>query len=206
MMQIGSVEWLHDHWEPSYYPEGLPRDWWLTYYSNEFPCVLVAPDLTRTDTAAQWLADTHAQFRFFLYLRALQESEWSAAVALARALGERLGGIVCDSAGLPASDSETVKQLAELGVHIAVDRAVADHPWIGAGIAGCVWRPDHAVAGCVVGIVSEPLRGDRRALRGCIETFAKQAGTDTNTLFIGGTRPELESLRDAGVIAGLLGV
>ena len=205
-MQIGSVEWLHDHWEPSYYPEGLPRDWWLTYYSNEFPCVLVAPDLARTDTATQWLADTHAEFRFFLYLRSLQESEWSAAVALARALGERLGGIVCDSAGLPPSDSETAKRLAGLGVHIAVDGAAADHPWIGAGIAGCVWRPDHAAAGCAVGIVSEPLRGDRRALRSCIETFAKQAGTDTNALFIGGRRPEVESVRDAGVIAGLLGV
>ena len=207
MMQIGSVEWLHDHWQASYYPEDLPRDWWLTYYSNEFPCVLTAPDLARTDTAAQWLADTHARFRFFLYLQALRESEWSVALVLAQALGERLGGIVCDGAGLPAADTETVKRLRALGVHIAVDRAGPDHPWIRAGIAGCVWRPESAASGCVVGIASEPLRGDRRALRSCIERFAAQAvGTDTDTLFIGGVRPEWESLRDAGVIAGLLDV
>lgn len=45
---VGTVGWLHDNWQGSYYPEDLPKDWRLDFYSNQFYCVLVEQ--------AQWMA------------------------------------------------------------------------------------------------------------------------------------------------------
>ena len=38
---IGAAGWLHKDWQSSFYPDDLPADWLLGYYSNEFPVVLI---------------------------------------------------------------------------------------------------------------------------------------------------------------------
>lgn len=40
-LTIGAESWLHKDWEGSFYPEGMPEDWRLDFYSNQFYCVLV---------------------------------------------------------------------------------------------------------------------------------------------------------------------
>ncbi len=40
-LTIGAESWLHKSWQGSFYPEDLPEDWQLEFYSNQFYCVLV---------------------------------------------------------------------------------------------------------------------------------------------------------------------
>jgi len=40
-MQLGAYGWKHVSWNDAFYPEDLPSDWELSYYSNEFNTVLV---------------------------------------------------------------------------------------------------------------------------------------------------------------------
>lgn len=68
-MQIGAYGWLHPHWENDFYPEDMPKEWWLAYYSNEFNTVMVPADYWRTGEGfdcAQWLDDIHDDFRFYV--------------------------------------------------------------------------------------------------------------------------------------------
>lgn len=206
-MQIGSVGWAHPDWENSFYPESLPGEWWLTYYSNEFSCVLVPPANGLPDDPQQWLADTHVQFRFFLHMGTADQATLDATVSVAQGLGARLGGVVCDPASTLPPGSTALRRLTTLGVTLAVDTDDPDHPWLRNGLCGGVWRPGRGVSGCAIGIVAESFRGDRRALRSCIEEFAHQVGDAASpALFFDGAEPDLNALRDAVVISGLLGV
>jgi len=57
----------------SFYPDDLPREWQLTYFANAFPAVLVPGPawLQRPETElADWRADVHPRFRFYLGLPA----------------------------------------------------------------------------------------------------------------------------------------
>ena len=40
-VQIGTNGWLHANWLGAFYPDDLPEDWQLDYYSNIFKSVLV---------------------------------------------------------------------------------------------------------------------------------------------------------------------
>ena len=50
---VGIQGWLHDRWQGSFYPEDLPADWQLDFYSNQFYCVLIEQE--------QWLNWTKKQ-------------------------------------------------------------------------------------------------------------------------------------------------
>lgn len=45
---IGAFGWRHAAWQGDYYPEDLPAEWQLGYYSNEFPLTVVT-DRERAD-------------------------------------------------------------------------------------------------------------------------------------------------------------
>lgn len=40
-LQIGSLGWLHESWIGSFYPDDMPEEWRLDYYSNVYRIVLV---------------------------------------------------------------------------------------------------------------------------------------------------------------------
>lgn len=205
-MWIGSVGWQHAHWQESFYPETLPEDWWLTYYSNEFRCVLMPAAHASPDAASDWLANTHDRFRFFLSLDAGADDE--RARALAQALGERLGGVVWTGAPAPGAAGGTGQRWADLGVPLAID-AGPEHPWRAAGLAQGLWKPERPAAGSALGLAALADAGDRRTLRDHVERFGRQAteaGVAEPALFFDGPRLRADTLRDAAVIAGLLGL
>ncbi len=205
-MQIGSIDWNHPRWTDSFYPESLPEEWRLTYYANEFPCVLLPA--ARAVDASRWPEDTHGTFRFYLAFAGAAALELERALDFAAVLGPRLGGIVCGSSGAPgARCTDLARQLAARNVHIAVDGATAENAWVRAGIASPLWRPDVAAPGCSTGIVTELPGGERRLLRSWLEDFASQAsGERPPVLFIDGAQCEAQTLQEAIIIADLLGV
>jgi hypothetical protein len=76
-ISVGAYGWRHSHWSGTFYPEDLPvsaeEDWRLTYYSNEFNCVLVPADywlcLSDQDDAIDcdhWLDEVNDEFQFYV--------------------------------------------------------------------------------------------------------------------------------------------
>lgn len=47
---IGSLGWQYDAWQDSFYPEDMPLEWRLGFYSNEFPLAVIT-DNERHDEA-----------------------------------------------------------------------------------------------------------------------------------------------------------
>ncbi len=87
---LGAVGWQHPSWQSVFYPDDLPEDWLLAYYSTQYRCVFLPYAHWSEASDAQlmhWVEDSQAGFRFVL------ESGPSPAAARRAAdiLGERLG-------------------------------------------------------------------------------------------------------------------
>jgi hypothetical protein len=91
LVLIGASGWLHPAWRGSFYPDGLPDDWQLSYYNTQFQAVyLPAPVWQAASTATwdQWLHDTQdgsslkrdgagaARFRRYRWPRRRQAHAW----------------------------------------------------------------------------------------------------------------------------------
>lgn len=66
---IGARGWDHPQWAGSFFPDDLPEDWRLTYYSNEFSGVLVPVSLWRVADAKSvraWKEAVAEEFLFYL--------------------------------------------------------------------------------------------------------------------------------------------
>ncbi len=91
--------WDPEPCDPLWYPQDLPPEWRLGYFSNACRCVLVPARQWRAATpalAAAWAADTSERFRFYLETECATAVDWppTGSQPLARALGVRLGGLV----------------------------------------------------------------------------------------------------------------
>jgi len=68
-IQVGAYGWRYSHWETSFYPDDMPSEWYLSYYSNEFNTVMVPADYWQEDkgfACEEWLDEIHDEFRFYI--------------------------------------------------------------------------------------------------------------------------------------------
>ncbi len=66
---VGCSGWQYNHWKKRFYPEGIPKDGWLGFYSKEFPSVEVNGTFygsVKKSTFARWYSETPYDFRFTL--------------------------------------------------------------------------------------------------------------------------------------------
>ena len=103
-LQLGACGWRHDHWQGSFYPDDLPADWQLAYYSNVFNVVLVPASCWRPAQGydcAGWLDDVHDDFCFYLELPPGLDDEAATALFIEQAgwLQPQLGGVVLPGSG-----------------------------------------------------------------------------------------------------------
>lgn len=69
VVYVGAVNWEHPAWRGSFYPEGLPEDWLLSYYNTQFQAVYLPAALWKDvpeSVWTQWLNDTQDGFCFVL--------------------------------------------------------------------------------------------------------------------------------------------
>jgi Protein of unknown function DUF72 len=93
---VAARGWAHAAWVDSFYPEDLPEDWRLSYYSNEFRAVVVpAADFAAVDPleVERWAEDTGEDFIVYLEIEN-QLTDWAAFAQTIKPLGSRLGGIL----------------------------------------------------------------------------------------------------------------
>lgn len=223
-LEVGAVGWKHPEWVDTFYPDSLPEDWRLTYYSNEFRWVLVPAEYwkDRDIDSAQWVEDVHDEFSFLLDLpcgRPPDGLDADSIMTAAAPLGEQIGGVVFRLAPEHLPTPAQLTGCLELGagevpVHVDCRGVLPDE--LGAVIARAgarrCWRPAGTEPRdqCHIGILSPAdVAGGRRELRARVEAFLAQAAGLTEgelvILFEGDpVRPNL--LQDTRVIASLLGV
>jgi len=105
-IRIGTSGWHYPHWSGRFYPDGLPKDRWLTYYAQHFDTVEVNNTfyhLPRAKTFENWYAKAPRSFvftlkanRYITHIRRLAASEETVERFFAGAvlLREKLGPVL----------------------------------------------------------------------------------------------------------------
>lgn len=99
---LGAAGWDHPTWTGVFYPEDLPPEWRLAFYSTVFSCVYLSyAEWAGRDVPmlAGWVEDTSPQFRFVL--EANPAGTTSADVLRLEALAPRLGPLLGDARWQP---------------------------------------------------------------------------------------------------------
>ena len=217
---IGACGWQHPQWHETYYPEGLPEDWQLAYYGNEYPVVLIPAAYWSQgrEVITSWLTETETRPRFVC--------EWSfgpgcpphaQASELIALLGDRVEAVLFSLAAMP--DAAQLATMATLAGSYAVCldwpdatatqlQSVLQHPSI-AGRASVCW---HAEVERRSDLAQGPLALARvnsegqtpRSLRTLLETLLETAGERPALLLFDGQPPDLEIVDQAEVILNLL--
>ncbi len=92
---VGSRGVSHPTWCESFYPDDLPLEWRLSYYSNEFRALLLLQDdinSSSSEEVIEWLDDLDDDFKL---LYELKFDSFTALSSLPIELVRRLQGVVC---------------------------------------------------------------------------------------------------------------
>jgi hypothetical protein len=220
-IEVGAIGWKHTLWREDFYPDELPEEWELSYYANEFRCVLVPHadwfDLDK-DGIAQWYEDVHEVFSFIAEYIPGTDAELNALPVLERigVLGDRLHGIVIKlHDGLSISSDAVKAFLRELvsSVEVYVDTPASQ--WSGEHVElltqlGCkaCWNNvnGQGVRGSCLGIIqSKAVNNDLRVMREEVQKFLDQLDDCSDAcLLIDGSPPPVQLMRDTMVILSLL--
>ena len=93
---VAARGWSYPSWQGNFYPDDLPEDWQLSYYSNEFSAVVVpASEWVGLDYVEfeRWVEDVPERFLFYLEIEDLS-TDWEQTAAIIKPLGDQLGGIL----------------------------------------------------------------------------------------------------------------
>lgn len=99
---MGSTGWAHTAWQGHFYPEDLPPEWQLMFYSNNYSCVYLpyAQWSPQDDaTLSGWANNVAERFRFVLEAN---PQGMSAEDIRKAALLESSLGLVVDASGIVA--------------------------------------------------------------------------------------------------------
>jgi hypothetical protein len=211
---IGAKGWRHASWEGTFYPDDLPVEWQLPYYSNEFDSVLVPADYLHNadpDSLQSWIEDSPENFRFFLELPVAASGAWLEKVL--NTLVPRLGGVLFTDAS--AQQPYTV-ELIDTVRHYAPVVASRDAlhalgaPSAAVQNVGCYWRPEEInldKCGGALGIaeLGSDVRHDPKMLKNILQHCRSLQGATTIGVFFGGDAPQIEEMRNAIMILQMMG-
>jgi len=228
---IGACGWEHAHWQDVFYPDDLPPDWRLTYYGNEFGAVLVPAGVWARGSSqdvTQWSEDTDESFRFVLELPSelLHEgggdrpgARLDVFLEQAEPLGERVAGVLVRVPARPSLEYIDALLATLCGAYaIVVEFAPTSHPGaamrelfsrhpVGLSVRNGVAAELAGAGSLVLAFVDDPSLHGARQLRGLIEQLVSvAAGRERAVLLFDGQPPSIEAMRNAKVIAELLGL
>lgn len=204
-LEIGAAGWQYPSWSENFYPEELPQEWRLTFYSNEFRfCMIPWSDWgsASPETLEQWADDIDQPFRFFLQLP-LDHLEHTS--KLPETLQQHIEGLVIYSDNELTHIPDTLQTLAQqYTLHLDMPVAAeVDYP---ENILPC-WRNQHADTHVYqIAIIRDPeLACNLRGLREHIENFlARQPHNATQYLVFDYNDLSIETMRNAMTIASML--
>ncbi|WP_405233261.1 DUF72 domain-containing protein [Lentisalinibacter salinarum] len=159
-IRIGTSGWSYDHWDQTFYPEGLDAEARLAFYARRFDTVEINNSFYRLPSAAQvadWRAATGRDFvfaakasRYITHMKKLREPRESMARFFDRmdALGRNLGPLLFQ---LPPGWSYDGERLAAFLDALPSDARCAmefrDHSWLNEDARQRL--REHGVAWCI---------------------------------------------------------
>lgn len=75
-LDIAAYGWQHEHWA-TLYPPGMPEEWYLDFYANEFLAIVLPAALleaTDNERLQGWFADAPERFRFYWELNGVEQA------------------------------------------------------------------------------------------------------------------------------------
>ncbi len=125
-IRIGCTGFFYDHWRGNFYPEDIPRNHWLEYYSRLFSTVelnVTFYRLPEREAFAKWYLSTPDEFifslkgsRFITHVKKLKDCEEPLEAFFSRAsvLKEKLGAILWQFPPTFGLDVERLKEFLEV--------------------------------------------------------------------------------------------
>jgi len=126
MILVGTSGWQYDEWRGGFYPAGLPKRAWLSFFASRFPVVEVNNSFYRLpskDTFSRWRDETPPGFviapklsRFVTHIRRLRDCEEPLKLFLdnARGLGTKLGPLLVQLPPRFPADPERLRAFLRL--------------------------------------------------------------------------------------------
>lgn len=226
---IAARGWDHPSWSVSYYPEDLPEDWQLSFYSNEFRAAVVpASEWIDIDPVEieRWIDDAHEEFMFFLEVED-PLADWGKIAERTSYMGGQLGGFLfrpeevdADLAIISTSLTSATKiapvclllpddvELSQVGRSLLDEHAVECCWNVGQGEPG--WTGSQLGSQLAVARVTGNKTFTAREWREIIETCIQYgniqhtAGTRRVLLMIDSEEPRISDLRTATIIGDML--
>jgi hypothetical protein len=218
---IAAHGWSHAAWCGEYYPEDLPEDWRLSYYSNEFRGVVVpAEEWVMVDPVEveRWVEDTPEEFTFYIEVTDLL-TDWAQFADKAKPLGDHLGGILLRppeldvDLGLAADSLDAAAALAPTSLLLpeGLEPSVSglglltkygvELCWSVAGAETVPpWRGERGLAlARVAGNLTYTPRQWRETIEACLHSALEH-----QTVLVMIERPAVEQMRAAMMIGDLL--
>lgn len=198
-IEIGAVGWEHPGWCDRFYPDDLPEEWRLTYYGNEFPLVLVPGSQWQAGALScqLWRDDVDPSFRFVFDVSEPpdQVDAWlDCLAACAGVLGGLLAGVVAWRP-LPQALLGRLRQALGQEPFLAVAGPPDPHAQVRLAVDGAV----------TCARVSSRQASDLPWLREFMQQMPAASGEGRRRLlFISGSPPEIQVLREAAILQQLL--
>ena len=194
------VGWEYPEWLDSFFPDDLPEDWRLSYFSNEFSAVLVPQDYwieADADQLATWADGVNEDFRFFLEV--VSPVELSVCEKLTLSLTPNFGGIVLSQRLAGTDFEEKLSAVEQLTGKVIIMTEVN----IGEPLPFLVSNANLRIALSITD-VDQP---DLKVRRTFFERLQERLQPDAEVLLcISGNPPDIESIRQLRQLARLMGL
>jgi len=202
-LAIGSSGWTHQQWNKDYYPEDMPAEWQLDFYSNHFPCVLMQSDEWENATEQQimqWGEDVKSSFDFFISVDHQPDDKTIAQLEIIKKqLGGKLKGLVLSFAVQSLDKTGLAKLAAVTSLYIDTDEKTVATDFI----SHC-WRAQRQVTNATIGFIDADSAKNIREMRVQIEKFLQQSTDAQLYLFFDGVSPNTSRMQEAQVIFQLI--
>ena len=182
-LRVGAYGWKHENWLDSFYPEDLPGDWQLTYYANEFSCVLMPAHYLLADDCdiEQWLDDVPDTFKFYVEW---PDSDVDDDLLLNQLLmfGDQLSGIL-------------IKRSRQLATKIPV------YCWSGCKMQQQLWQPDNQGQSGVAAIAIDG--HDLKTQKHWLQKFQKDTINELKAVFLMDENLDIKQLNEFKILVEL---
>ena len=220
---VAARGWSHPNWDGNFYPEDLPEDWQLSYYSNEFRAVMVPESVWAAAGALEverWAEDTNKEFVFYLEVQDLL-TDWVRLSNIVKPLGDRLGGLLLRPRELDADlamlascldAAEAVApvclllpenvELSETGIRLLMQHGVSLCWNTEQGEPG--WTQGGFAVARAAGNIAYTPRHWREIIERCLRCEIPGGGKRKVLLMVDQESPDVDALRAAVMIGDML--
>ena len=226
---VAARGWVHSSWHGNFYPDDLPDDWRLSYYSNEFRATVVPESDWMNKHPSEiehWVDDTPEEFLFFLEIEN-PLIDWQEVSQIAANMTDQLGGFLFRPAKLDAdlsiinnSLTSAIKlapvslllpgklELTQAGKELLKELKIECCWTVGEGVPAWAGSQlgSELIITRVVGNKTFTAREWREIIETCVQYGASQtyAGIRRVLLMMDRDEPQIEDLRTATVIGDML--